>query len=525
MFDFFAALFENDFLNNHQYRHHQQRPLPIADNVAAELVNEVARDGDGDLLTDTPSSPPLYVSRNDAEDALRLVRRNKNKNNKRHSSNSRNRCYDPQRSCVGVVVPLHPFQSFSQFCDRIERNDDPNLTLVEFRDEFLNVRRLAHAIAHNDYIVELNLIRSIRDRETGDSRPRSAPAHDVLHLCMEGLRHNTALQRLDLTETTIRASGAAFLWRGLQHHPQLQKLRLARCMLQDEGLRRLAGAPLGKQLQELDLSGNTLSDGAALLKLVRHNPQLKRLDLSNNSLSNKGMEQFLSCGGGFHVLESCDLSCNNIRRDVVQALGTALADPNCRLKELYLDANEMMDCSMESIALGLASNTSLEKLSLNGNYLGDVGAVKVAVAMGMNPNLRLRELLLAGNKIHTAGADSLVKHSSERLVKLDLSRNRISDGRTICMILRSDNSTLRKLPLTRNPIPVQHAHEIEFWTRLNNSGGRQLLSIAGENKEGGDVMDVWPKILGRVSDQPNGLYFFLRRKPELCQAASTMDEE
>jgi hypothetical protein len=35
-------------------------------------------------------------------------------------------------------------------------------------------------------------------------------------------------------------------------------------------------------------------------------------------------------------------------------------------------------------------------------------------------------------------------------------------------------------------------------------------------------MGVWPKILGRVSDQPNGLYYLLTRKPELCQAASTM---
>jgi Leucine Rich repeat len=490
MLDFLSNLFENGFLN------------PVNNTNGA--IQNVATNG-----IDGQNSEPLYINRNDEQEEENRRRQAKNRNGSKRL---------PHRRCV--VAPLHPFQSFAHLCDRIER-DDPNLTLVEFRDEFLNVRRLAQAIAKNHHIIELNLIQSIRDRETRDSRPRSAPAHDVLHLCMEGLRHNTAIEKLDLTETAIRASGAAFVSRGLQHHPQLQQLRLARCLLQDEGLRRLAAAPLGKQLQQLDLSGNTLSDGTALLQLVQQNPDLKILDLSHNALSNKGMEQFLACGG-FNSLESCDLSCNSIRRDVVQSLGKALADTDCRLKALYLDANEMMDCSMESISLGLMSNTSLEKLSLNGNYVGDIGAIKIAVAMGMNPNIRIRELLMAGNKIHNVGVNSLVKHASDRMIKLDLSRNRISDGRSICRVLRTDNTSMRKLWLSRNPIPLQQAHEIEFWTRLNNSGGRQLLSIAGENKEGGDAMGVWPKILGRVSDQPNGLYYLLTRKPELCQAASTM---
>lgn len=492
MFDFLTSLFENHYFLNHRGTN------------TGDANSFGSNDG---------RSEAFSIHRDDDDDDRQRKRKYQNGSTRPHQDHQlhhRHRC----------VVPLHPFQTFSRFCDRIERND-PSLTVVEIRDEFFNVRRLAHAIAKNHHIVELNLIQSIRDRETRDSRPRSAPAYDVLHLCMEGLRHNTSLEKLDLTETTIRASGAAFLSRGLQCHPQLRKLRLTRCLLQDEGLRRLAKAPLGEQLEELDLSCNTLSDGSAILQLVVSNPNLKRLDLSNNSLSSKGMEQFVGCGG-FLTLESCDFSCNNIRRPG-ESLGNALADPNCRLKELYLDVNEMMDCAMESIALGLLSSTSLEKLSLNGNCIGDVGAVELAVAIGMNPNVRLRELFLAANKIHNAGANSLMKHATERMVKLDLSRNRISDGRSICKILRTDNTTMRKLSLSRNPIPLQHAHEIEFWTRLNNSGGRQLLSVSGENKEGGDSMAVWSKILGRVSNQPNGLYYLLIRKPELCQKASKMD--
>jgi Leucine-rich repeat (LRR) protein len=487
MFEFLVSLFEND-------------PLRTYSNI-----------GNGDDYSSLDSS--VHLDDNDYGDHDRLRNwRYQNGSNlyHQHLPSCHHRC----------IVPLHPFQTFSHLCDRIERSD-PSLTVVEFRDEFINVRRLACAIAKNYHIVELNLIQSIRDRETRDSRPRSAPAHDVLHLCMEGLRHNIAIEKLDLTETSVRASGAAFLSRGLRCHPQLRMLRLRRCLLQDEGLRRLSVAPLGEQLEELDLSSNNLSDGTALMKLLMRNPNLKRLDFSNNALCSKGMEQFVGCGG-FHSLESCDFSCNNLRRDTKQSLGNALRDQNCHLKVLYLDVNDLMDCVMESIALGLVSNTTLEKLSLNGNYIGDVGACKIAVAIGNNTNIRIRELLLAGNEIHNAGAKSLMTYSTKSVVKLDLSRNRISDGRSICNVLRTENFSLRKLSVSRNQIPPQQAHELDFWTKLNNSGGRQLLGIAGENKDGGDSLGVWPKILGRVSSQPNGLYFFLTRKPELCQRASSM---
>mmetsp|Transcript_2169 Transcript_2169/g.3932 ORF Transcript_2169/g.3932 Transcript_2169/m.3932 type:complete len:517 (-) Transcript_2169:2297-3847(-) len=437
------------------------------------------------------------------------------------SSTNTNNSKEGCKARKSKKVPLHPFQSFAKVCERIEKND-PILTVVEFRDEFLNVRRLAHAVAKNTHITELNLIQSIRDRETRDSRPRSAPAHDVLHLCMEGLRHNTSIISLDLTETTVRASGAAFVSRGVQQHPKLKHLRLARCLLQDEGLRRMSAAPLGKELIELDISGNTLADGTAILQMVLNNPHLVSLDISNNSLSMKGMEQFVGFGG-FHSLEKCDMSRNNIRRDALQSLGTALGDQKCRLKELCLDANEMMDCTMESISFGLLSNSSLEKLSLNNNYLGDVGVMKIAISIGMNPNSKMRELRLSGNKIHNAGAISLMKHTSNILVKLDLSGNRITDGRSICKVLRKDNISMRELSMTRNPIPLQHSHEIEFWTRLNASGGRQLLSNSGDSKLDGYSMNVWPKVLSRISEDPNGLYYFLIRKPELCLSASSTE--
>ncbi|KAL3898003.1 MAG: hypothetical protein SGARI_006780 [Bacillariaceae sp.] len=256
-----------------------------------------------------------------------------------------------------------------------------------------------------------------------------------------------------------------------------------------------------------------------------NNPHLKKLDLSNNAMSTKGIEQFFAGMDGFHSLEVLDLSRNNVRRDAVHALGMALADESCRLKELYLDANEMMESATESIAQGLKHNTSLVKLSMNNNYLGDVGAIKIAVALGMNSKSGLQELQLSGIKLHSAGALALIKQAGGKIAKMDLSGNRISDGSSICKILRHGNASLRTLKLNRNPIPLQHAHEIRFWTSLNASGGRQLLTVAGDNKQGGESMAVWAKVLGRISDHPNGLYFFLTRKPELCQLAASSQPE
>jgi Ran GTPase-activating protein (RanGAP) involved in mRNA processing and transport len=291
-------------------------------------------------------------------------------------------------------------------------------------------------------------------------------------------------------------------------------------LLQDEGLRRMAAAPLGKQLLELDLSGNVLSDGTAILQLVQNNPSLRTLDISNNSFSTKGMEQFVGYGA-FHTLQSCDMSRNHICRDADQCLGRALGNSNCQLRELNLDANEMTDCTMESISFGLLSNVSLEKLSLKNNCLGDVGAMKIAISIGLNPNSKLKELKLSNNKIHNAGAVSLMKNTRRNMVKLDLSGNRITDGRSICQILRKDNDSMRQLFMKRNPIPLQHAHEIEFWTRLNSSGGRQLLTKDDCDKKRGNSMSIWPVVLGRISEDSNGLYYFLIRKPELCLSGSS----
>jgi Ran GTPase-activating protein (RanGAP) involved in mRNA processing and transport len=253
-----------------------------------------------------------------------------------------------------------------------------------------------------------------------------------------------------------------------------------------------------------------------------NNPHLKKLDMSNNALSAKGIEHFFLGHDGFHALEHLDLSRNYIRRDAAHALGMALADEKCRLKELYLDANDMMESAIDSIVLGLKHNTSLEKLSMNNNFLGDVGAIKIAVSLGVNSESRLRELRLSGVKLHNSGALALIKQAGDKIVKMDLSGNRISDGRSICQVLRLGNTLMRRLNLSRNPIPLQHSHEIEFWSRLNASGGRQLLTDVGDNKQGGGFMAVWANVLGRVSDHPNGLYYFLIRKPEICQLASSM---
>lgn len=565
--------------------------------------------------------------------------------------------------------PVHPVQSFHRICTRIESNDE-TLTCVDLRDEFLNVRKLAKALSVNTNVKHLHLQRTIRDRETQDSRPRSAPAHDVLNLFMEGFRYNTGLVTLDLSQTCIRSAGALFVSRGLQDHPTLQKLRLSRCILQDEGVRRLGMAPLGQKLQELDLSRNLLSDGAPLRQILLMNPNLQSINLSVNYIGPKSLESFLK--DGFLSLRSLNLSRNQICWDGPNnALGRALgvgygsatteqfktshdgapgvhivdetphddettsrpsnvADVllrprvliHCQLEELRLDCNMLSNEMAESIANGLLTNTSLRKLDLSQNFVGNKGAAALAMSISANPHCKLRDLCLGTNKIACRGALALllfacsstknnssggsggsssnchpghelthdaspsfcrtdsVKNATEAsivenrcssengLTRLDLSNNKISDGQAISNALRfvethndsppdtgeSTNSnlkdekiksssfivewndmeqrknlpdprqpsSLRYLNIHRNPIALKYKQEIQFWTRLNASGGRRLLSIAGNNECRGDALARWPRILGDVSDDPNSIFFFLVRKPEMCSFASSL---
>lgn len=466
--------------------------------------------------------------------------------------------------------------------DRLESND-PHLQTVEFRYQQIDQRRLAKSLSNNYHLKRLELVASVQvasvvggfwadsahhrrhvqerelcyyydDYDANGGRESSSsddcfrifdpkvfagwfrfrrcqeeePEMDceIYTLCCHGIRHNRSLVSLNLSQNHLASYGANCLQEALQNHPSLKVLKLSRCQLEDDGLRKLACSPLG-QIEELDLSSNQISDGVYLGNLVYRNKSLRSLDFSKNYLGNVGCKNFLR-EHGLRSLRKLDLSSNHIARIGAAALGTALARPSCCLEELVLDGNVFLG-SLGILAMGTKGfllNSSLTKLSLNNCSLGDVGATILAQCLGGHQ--RLQELSLSANHLTSRGGSACL-HSIRTLIKIDMSWNRIGTrifdgkctidpaaGQELVGILRDRNVVLRELNLAHTPLPLNHRRCLDFWTALNRTGCRRLLKQY-EGEDASILMDLWPHVLARASNDPDILFYLVSKFPTLLE--------
>ncbi len=162
---------------------------------------------------------------------------------------------------------------------------------------------------------------------------------------------------------------------------------------------------LFNSLQRLYLSGCGIScqrDGIeTLCSILKHMPNLRILDLRYNDLQktqpqHSVVKQGGGGGGGGEEKEELDinqplkrffenflsqsnievlhLEGNNLGNDVMEALGKALANPNIKMRELYMGSNKIGAKGAELVVNGLKTNQTVEKIYLEGNYIGDEGA-------------------------------------------------------------------------------------------------------------------------------------------------------
>ncbi|XP_023177863.2 F-actin-uncapping protein LRRC16A isoform X6 [Drosophila hydei] len=162
------------------------------------------------------------------------------------------------------------------------------------------------------------------------------------------------------------------------------------------------------------------------------------LDLSSNTLGAQGAHVLESCIHGVRVLQSLDISDNNLDAELAPVLSAISKNPSIRslhlmrsltgmkpkhiptvmdalvnliqkddfpLVELVLSENKLKH-DLHDFINALGSNQSLQKLDISGNYMGDVGARLLAKALQINN--RLRTIYLDKNSVTLQGYADIV---------------------------------------------------------------------------------------------------------------------
>lgn len=274
--------------------------------------------------------------------------------------------------------------------------------------------------------------------------------------------------------------------------------------------------------------------------MARNAPALRKLDLSYNRMQPAGVEQIAiglmgdtsslqvmmlnRCGidhiGAGHLatmletnsnLKKLSLQFNSIGDDGWSALAGALKNGS-RLESLCLGYNGIEMKGARDIAKALCSNRFLKELDVVGNRFGDDGVGHIARMLTSNATLEILHMGNFGDIGMKAFTDCLP--SMKCLKTLDLTGLRGAKADTARAFLGAleRNVVLEKVSVRDAAIEAEVRDE--FMSRLEylltlNRGGRRILTSPAVPQA------LWPRVLGRSSDNKDVLFFFLREKPDI----------
>ncbi|XP_077320200.1 NACHT, LRR and PYD domains-containing protein 3-like [Lithobates pipiens] len=233
----------------------------------------------------------------------------------------------------------------------------------------------------------------------------------------------TGLKKVDFCDvpfTPLHCSVLSFI---LTSSKMTEELDIARCNIQSEGLRKLL--PALHTVKNLSLKDNGLRGSSCkhLMELICNNENLRKLDLSLNNLEDPDFGDFM----------------------------TALSTPTCRIEELNLNGNYLIDSSCPHLASGIRNNQTLRKLNLSGNNLEGPHFRDLMEAL---PTSRIEELRLDANKLTDSSCPHLAIgiKSNQTLRILNLSHNNLDGPHFGTLMGAVATSRIEKLQIKGNPM-------------------------------------------------------------------------
>eukprot|EP00571_Detonula_confervacea_P009881 CAMPEP_0172301870 /NCGR_PEP_ID=MMETSP1058-20130122/3683_1 /TAXON_ID=83371 /ORGANISM="Detonula confervacea, Strain CCMP 353" /LENGTH=659 /DNA_ID=CAMNT_0013012163 /DNA_START=117 /DNA_END=2096 /DNA_ORIENTATION=+ len=215
-------------------------------------------------------------------------------------------------------------------------------------------------------------------------------------------------------------------------------------------------------LRGVDIWGSDLDERSTRLLVSAlsrcKTTSLRTIKLCSTQIDNEGAAKIVNALAVHNNLKEVTLCFRNTVGDWCTALAQLLLNPMSKIEDLILGYNHLMDEGAIALGNALANNSTLKKLSLNGNVsVTSTGWVAFSSCLA-NHNSSLEVLNLRGNNIGddgvTAFANALVNNT--KLTDLDLSHTQGSVSsvgwRTFFNLLRNPNSALENLHLSANNI-------------------------------------------------------------------------
>ena len=222
---------------------------------------------------------------------------------------------------------------------------------------FDDCKALRELLASSKYIQVLNI--SVHEEELEDVRL----SPDSVQLIVDGLFHNTSLEKLYMRGSKFSSENMHHLASVLRVNSRLKELDIACCNIQSSDSVHLAKAleeKLTTQLQTLWLWGNPIGlEGAgAFADMLTTNKSLAKLDMS----------------------------CCNISREGAVCLAKAM-ERNATMREFDVSGNPVGSVGAESFATMLKKNKFLKKLVFVDGSVGVEGALELIESMKHNATL------------------------------------------------------------------------------------------------------------------------------------------
>jgi len=215
--------------------------------------------------------------------------------------------------------------------------------------------------------------------------------------------------------------------------------------------------------------------------------RVKCINRSHKNLRDEDLDEIIKEMETSAVLMELNLNRNQIT--LADGKFTAALASNTSLQKINLHGNTIGDEGVRSLASALKLNSTLESIILNGNQISKDGAQFLAEALMINKMLRY--LNVHGNNIGDEGAQSLAKalKVNNSLVSIDLNQNQISTvGANFLAEALMVNKILENLYMNINNIGDEGVQSLSSALKLNNTLESIILSGNRISKDGAQFM-------------------------------------
>ena len=251
---------------------------------------------------------------------------------------------------------------------------------------------------------------------------------------------NCRLEHLVLIDINIGDDEMAVLATGLASLPTLKWLKLYGMSISDQGLQDFVRGLVNCTLEELDISGNTMTVSGlrSLGKLVRRTTSMHSLSLVDSAVSDEGLQSFVEGMANCCNLRDLYLSCNRlITANGLASLTSLFRAKHCTLCTLFLYGIRLGDDGAVALANGLVGNKSLTELRFSSTDSGITARGWAAFSRLLCDTSSVNNTYLSNHTLEMVGCSTRRDTPSDIQEYLKLNESQNHGDAAICKILDS----------------------------------------------------------------------------------------